>query len=41
MADIKKLKAAGVCTIKGLQMITRKKLCAIKGEKFNWVSLID
>lgn len=31
MADIKKLKTAGICTIKGLQMTTKKKLCAIKG----------
>lgn len=31
VADIKKLKAAGICTVKGLQMTTRKKLCAIKG----------
>jgi len=31
VADIKKLKTAGICTIKGLQMITKKKLCAIKG----------
>ena len=32
MADIKKLKTAGICTIKGLQMTTKKKLCAIKGK---------
>lgn len=31
MADIKKLKASGICTIKGIQMCTKKKLCAIKG----------
>ena len=31
VADIKKLKAAGICTVKGVQMITKKKLCAIKG----------
>jgi len=31
VADIKKLKTAGICTVKGLQMITKKKLCAIKG----------
>jgi len=31
MADIKKLKAAGICTVKGIQMVTKKKLCNIKG----------
>ncbi|XP_014279298.1 meiotic recombination protein DMC1/LIM15 homolog [Halyomorpha halys] len=31
VADIKKLKASGICTIKGVQMMTRKRLCAIKG----------
>uniref|UniRef100_T1IRE9 Meiotic recombination protein DMC1/LIM15 homolog n=1 Tax=Strigamia maritima TaxID=126957 RepID=T1IRE9_STRMM len=31
VADIKKLKAAGICTIRGLQMCTKKRLCAIKG----------
>ncbi|XP_046549994.1 meiotic recombination protein DMC1/LIM15 homolog [Haliotis rubra] len=31
VADIKKLKQAGICTIKGVQMTTRKKLCTIKG----------
>ncbi|XP_046365059.1 meiotic recombination protein DMC1/LIM15 homolog isoform X2 [Haliotis rufescens] len=31
VADIKKLKQAGICTIKGIQMTTRKKLCTIKG----------
>ncbi|KAL4239459.1 Meiotic recombination protein dmc1 [Mactra antiquata] len=31
VADIKKLKQAGICTIKGVQMTTRKKLCNIKG----------
>ncbi|XP_018016362.1 meiotic recombination protein DMC1/LIM15 homolog [Hyalella azteca] len=30
-ADIKKLKSVGICTIKGVQMTTRRKLCAIKG----------
>ena len=30
-ADIKKLKVSGICTVKGVQMTTRKKLCAIKG----------
>ncbi|EEC08841.1 meiotic recombination protein DMC1/LIM15 homolog [Ixodes scapularis] len=31
VADIKKLKTAGICTVRGVQMTTRKKLCAIKG----------
>ena len=31
VADIKKLKSAGICTVKGIQMITKKKLCNIKG----------
>eukprot|EP00118_Oscarella_pearsei_P018326 m.187358 g.187358 ORF g.187358 m.187358 type:complete len:395 (+) comp39362_c0_seq53:60-1244(+) len=31
VADIKKLKSAGICTIKGIQMTTRKKLGNIKG----------
>ncbi|XP_026273975.1 meiotic recombination protein DMC1/LIM15 homolog [Frankliniella occidentalis] len=31
VADIKKLKAAGICTIKGIQMTTRRRLAAIKG----------
>ena len=31
VADIKKLKMVGICTVKGVQMITKKKLCAIKG----------
>jgi meiotic recombination protein DMC1 len=30
-ADINKLKAAGICTIKGLLMVTRKELLNIKG----------
>lgn len=30
-ADIKKLKSAGICTVKGVQMITRRRLCMIKG----------
>jgi len=30
-ADLKKLKAVGICTVKGLKMVTKKKLCAIKG----------
>nr|AGL11959.1 DMC1/LIM15-like protein [Nodipecten subnodosus] len=31
VADIKKLKQAGICTIKGIQMTTKKRLCNIKG----------
>ena len=31
VADIKKLKTAGVCTVRGIQMVTKKKLCNIKG----------
>lgn len=31
VADIKKLKAAGICTIKGVQMTTRRRMCQIKG----------
>lgn len=31
MADIKRLKLAGICTIKGIQMTTRKKLGNIRG----------
>ena len=31
VADIKKLKTAGICTVKGIQMVTKKRLCAIKG----------
>lgn len=31
MADIKKMKAVGICTVKGIQMTTRKALCNIKG----------
>ncbi|XP_075225562.1 meiotic recombination protein DMC1/LIM15 homolog [Lycorma delicatula] len=31
VADIKKLKSSGICTVKGIQMCTRKKLCSIKG----------
>ncbi|XP_064635711.1 meiotic recombination protein DMC1/LIM15 homolog [Lineus longissimus] len=30
-ADLKKLKQAGICTVKGIQMTTKKKLCQIKG----------
>lgn len=30
-ADINKLKAAGICTVKGLLMVTRKELLNIKG----------
>ena len=29
--DIKKMKMVGICTIKGIQMHTKKKLCNIKG----------
>ncbi|XP_075908743.1 meiotic recombination protein DMC1/LIM15 homolog isoform X2 [Petromyzon marinus] len=31
VADIKKLKTVGICTIRGIQMSTRKTLCNIKG----------
>ncbi len=31
VADIKKLKSAGICTARGLKMTTRKKLVGIKG----------
>ena len=31
IADTKKLKAAGICTVGGIQMIMIKKLCRIKG----------
>jgi meiotic recombination protein DMC1 len=31
VADLKKLKSSGICTIKGIQMCTRKKLCNIRG----------
>lgn len=31
VADINKLKSAGICTAKGLLMVTRKELCNIKG----------
>jgi meiotic recombination protein DMC1 len=31
VADINKLKGAGICTIKGLLMVTRKELLNIKG----------
>ncbi|XP_071451683.1 meiotic recombination protein DMC1/LIM15 homolog [Hetaerina americana] len=30
-ADIKKLKSSGICTVKGIQMSTKKRLCAIRG----------
>ncbi|XP_039643189.1 meiotic recombination protein DMC1/LIM15 homolog isoform X1 [Perca fluviatilis] len=30
-ADIKKMKLVGICTVKGIQMTTRKALCNIKG----------
>ncbi|KAL6475068.1 hypothetical protein MHYP_G00161080 [Metynnis hypsauchen] len=31
MADIKKLKSVGICTVKGIQMTTRRALCSVKG----------
>uniref|UniRef100_A0A670KK55 Meiotic recombination protein n=1 Tax=Podarcis muralis TaxID=64176 RepID=A0A670KK55_PODMU len=31
VADIKKLKTVGICTIKGIQMTTRRALCNVKG----------
>ena len=31
VADIKKLKASGICTLKGIQMWTRRRMCQIKG----------
>ncbi|XP_053737604.1 meiotic recombination protein DMC1/LIM15 homolog [Synchiropus splendidus] len=31
MADIKKLKSVGICTVKRIQMTTRKALCNVKG----------
>ena len=31
MLSTQKLKCAGICTVKGIQMMTKKKLCAIKG----------
>ncbi|XP_027207586.2 meiotic recombination protein DMC1/LIM15 homolog [Penaeus vannamei] len=31
VADIKKLKSAGICTVRGIQMTTRRRLCMIKG----------
>uniref|UniRef100_A0A8C4QEL5 Meiotic recombination protein n=1 Tax=Eptatretus burgeri TaxID=7764 RepID=A0A8C4QEL5_EPTBU len=31
VADIKKLKSVGICTVKGIQMSTKKALCNIKG----------
>ena len=30
-ADINKLKSAGICTVKGLLMVTKKEICNIKG----------
>jgi meiotic recombination protein DMC1 len=29
VADLKKLKTAGICTIRGLKMNTKKKLCQV------------
>ena len=40
VADIKKLKSAGVCTVKGLQMLTKKKLCSIKGAYITRLTLL-
>ncbi|XP_026861884.2 meiotic recombination protein DMC1/LIM15 homolog [Electrophorus electricus] len=31
MADIKKLKSVGICTVQGIQMTTRRALCNVKG----------
>ncbi|XP_063794874.1 meiotic recombination protein DMC1/LIM15 homolog isoform X3 [Pseudophryne corroboree] len=31
VADIKKLKSVGICTVKGVQMTTKKTMCNIKG----------
>lgn len=31
VADIKKLQAAGICTIRGVMMTTKKRMCEIKG----------
>ncbi|KAK2711571.1 meiotic recombination protein DMC1/LIM15 homolog [Artemia franciscana] len=31
VADLKKLKSVGICTVKGVQMNTKKRLCNIKG----------
>ena len=31
VADIKKLQAAGICTVRGVIMTTKKRLCEIKG----------
>lgn len=31
MFSTQKLKCAGICTVKGVQMMTKKRLCAIKG----------
>uniref|UniRef100_A0A4W3I1M8 Meiotic recombination protein n=1 Tax=Callorhinchus milii TaxID=7868 RepID=A0A4W3I1M8_CALMI len=31
VADIKKMKCVGICTVKGIQMTTRRALCNIKG----------
>lgn len=37
---LQKLQAAGICTLRGLQMITKKKLCSIKGLSENKVDKI-
>ncbi|XP_075038952.1 meiotic recombination protein DMC1/LIM15 homolog isoform X7 [Mixophyes fleayi] len=31
VVDIKKLKSAGICTVKGVQMTTKKTMCSVKG----------
>lgn len=31
MADIKKLQAVGICTVKGVMMVTKKRLAEVKG----------
>ena len=31
VADIKKLKTPGICTVRGIRMVTKMRLCAIKG----------
>ena len=31
VADIKKLQAVGICTVKGIMMTTKKRMCEVKG----------
>lgn len=31
MADIKKLQGVGICTVKGIMMTTKRRLCDVKG----------